>query len=336
MVQKIETGDIFTELNENGEQWRIDGDWRGKDLISVEQLSREAVDQVLVTADYLERLSKLEQKQVLAGKDVGVAFWQDSTRTYSSSVLAATRLGADVLGLHGMHAYSSTYKKGESLEKTIETLEALELNLIVLRHPDDDSGLRAAQVTKIPIVSGGAGKLEHPTQALLDVRTIRAETGRRAEDLHLVFVGDLKYGRTVHSLSKLMAIMGNKRMTLVATDEVKMPRGLVKWLVSQGVDVEETSDLRAAVREADIIYDTRVQREWFDSEEEYLKVKSAFQINSEVMKLVKSDAILMHPLPMVDEIAPEVDADPRAVYLPQQVNHGLWTRGAIMTLILEG
>ena len=272
-------------------------------------------------------------RYILEDKMIAVCFYQPSTRTYLSFMAAGQKLGAQTLGYPGMVEFSSV-NKGESLEDTIKTIEALQCDAIVLRHPEDDSALIAANAVETPIISGGAGKLEHPTQALLDLFTVVQETGQSPSNLHIAFVGDLKNGRTVHSLAKLMAIMGNQQMSFVSPEVVKMPTNLISWLNGRGVETYQTTDLLETLSCVDVIYDTRVQKEWFTTEEDYLKAKLGQQITPQVMSLAKPNAVLMHPLPRVDEITSDVDSDPRAAYF-RQVTNGLYTRMALLSLILS-
>lgn len=330
-MEKFATEEIFAHLA--APKWQIRGEFRGKDLISVVQLDRQSIQLVLDTADELEAMPHRMRVQLLAGKSIAVLFYQPSTRTYTSFIQAGQKLGADVMGIHGMTNYSSAYK-GETLADTVRTVQALGADCIVLRHFDDDSALVAASHTHIPIINAGSGKLEHPTQALLDVQTIMKESGRaQPEQAHIAFIGDLKYGRTVHSLAELMAILGTTYMSFVAPDELRMPRGLIEKLRARGVTCYETANLDEVIEEADVLYVTRVQREWFDSEAAYEAAQAGQQITPEVMAKARSDMILMHPLPRVDEITSEVDNDPRAVYF-KQVGHGLYVRMALLKLAL--
>lgn len=329
-MPKIETDQIFMEIG--APEWRVDGDFAGKDIISVEQLSRGSVEKVLAVADQIETMDPREVKKILENKSVAVLFYQPSTRTYMSFLLAGSKLGANTHGVHDM-TYSSAYK-GETIEDTIKTIEAMGFDAVCMRHPDDDSAFVAAKAGEIPVISGGSGKLEHPTQALLDVRTIMKETnGKRPEDLHIAFIGDLKYGRTVHSLSKLMAQMGTPIQTFVSPDNLRMPRGLINRLETSGVWAYETTDLKEVLSDADVIYMTRVQKEWFNSEEEYRLAAEAYKITQETMDMMKKDAVLMHPLPRVGEIDPVVDSDTRSAYF-REVGHGVFTRMALLSLVI--
>ncbi|MGF1504930.1 MAG: aspartate carbamoyltransferase [Anaerolineae bacterium] len=333
MATPLKAEEIFAHLA--APEWQITNDFRGKDIISVEQLSREAIWKVLSTANDLETMPFEKRHRALESKAVAVLFYQPSTRTYTSFTRAAQALGADVLGIHGMMQYSSAYK-GETLADTVRSMDARGFDSFVLRHFDVDSALIAARSIEIPIINAGSGKLEHPTQALLDVRTIIKEThNHNPQELHIVFVGDLKYGRTVHSLSKLMAILGAPEMSFVSPDVLRMPRNLIAGLNERGVETHETSSLNEVLEKADVLYITRVQREWFSTEEAYEEARSGQQITPAVMERIKPEAVLMHPLPRVDEITAEVDSDPRAAYF-RQVGHGLWVRMALLKLVLGG
>ncbi len=330
---RLQTHEIFIELKTP--RWKISSDFFGKDMISVVQLDDESIRLVLSTANRLEAMAHNQRAKILEGKSIAVLFYQPSTRTYTSFIQAGQKLGASVLGIHGMMQYSSAYK-GETLEDTIRTIEALGADLIVLRHFEDDSAVVAASAASVPVINAGSGKLEHPTQALLDVRTIIKETGRTdPENVHVAYVGDLKYGRTVHSLSELMANMGTRQMSFVSPPELQLPRSLRDKLTEYGVEVFETNSLDDVLDVADVLYVTRVQREWFASDEEYERARMSQQITPEVMAKARPDVVLMHPLPRVNEITPEVDTDPRAAYF-RQVGNGLYTRMALLKLILAG
>lgn len=325
----------ITELNQEirSEERKLGGDFRGKDILSVEQLDAESIAKVLERADEIQALTRRERRQLLPDKHITVVFYQPSTRTFCSFTRAAQELGAQVKWLQGMDQFSSV-AKGESLEDTIWALEAYETDLIVLRHFADNSALIAADETTIPVISGGAGKYEHPTQALLDLRTVIKESPLGDPRLmHIGFVGDLKYGRTVHSLARLLAITGVGKISFISPESLQLPRPILASLVNDGVNVAETESLDEAIGEVDVLYVTRIQEEWFEPGS-YAAVSGIYRITPQVMQKMKPEAIVMHPLPRVNEIEKAVDKDPRARYR-QQMRHGFYVRMALLSLILE-
>jgi aspartate carbamoyltransferase catalytic subunit len=317
-------------------QFQIDGSFVGKDILSVEQFSKSDIQIVLdLAAKFEKQYENGEQEKyssLLKGKRVAVCFYQPSTRTYMSTVAAAQDLGARVVAIPGMMEYSSVVK-GETLPDTVMTIQSMRYDAIALRHPSDESALIAAETANVPIMNAGAGKLEHPTQALLDVYTVLKEIHKKPENMHITFVADLKNGRTVHSLACMMATMGTRRISCVSPDMLRMPKAVVKQLREQGVEVTEHEALQEVAGETDLVYMTRVQKEWFSDEASYSKACQGTRMTLEMMKLLKPEARVMHPLPRVDEIDLEVDADPRAVYF-KQVANGLWVRMALWALIL--
>jgi aspartate carbamoyltransferase catalytic subunit len=315
----------------------IEGRFKGKHFVTISQIRTvDEIERIFEVADEMKAI--VEDKKAngdLAGYCVAEIFYQPSTRTFTSFLGAANWLGAMSIPVHGMSAYSSAVK-GESLADTIRSLyQTTAADVIVLRHPDDDSSEVAAQNSEVPIVNAGSGKKEHPTQSVLDLYTIRQELGKM-DDLHVAMVGDLKNGRTIKSLAKLLMVAGkNNRMTFVAPDELKAPEGFIEEVRGMGAEIEETDDIENVVADADVLYVTRVQKEWFDTEEDYEKVKGCYVVDEELMKKAKKKMAVMHPLPRVNEIVTGVDDDPRAAYF-RQMRSGLYTRMALLKLILRG
>lgn len=312
--------------------------FKNNHYISIDQIeSQDQVKLLFERADYMK--SVVESHKVyepLKGKDVAILFYQPSTRTFTSFMAAAQRLGAYTVGIHGMETYSSV-SKGETLEDTIRSIhQTTAADAIVLRHPDNNSSKVAASVSAVPIINAGSGKLEHPTQALLDLYTIHNNLGK-TQGLHVVMVGDLLYGRTVKSLAKLLALMdGGTKITFVAPDELKMPREDIASL-SGKLEIEETDNLKTALADADVVYMTRVQKEWFENAgklDEYERLKDRFVLTRHMVEKMGKDSIVMHPLPRVGEILHEVDDDPRAKYF-EQMRSGLYTRMALLELVLQ-
>lgn len=319
-------------------EWKIDS-WEGQSLVSVEQLTPESTSKVLEVSYEIENMERWQRYHILAGYHMLTMFEEASTRTYCSTGLAGQQLGALVMGIpNGGEA--SSFKKGETIADTIRALQEMELDLIGMRHSHDLSTYLAAKYARIPVLNLGSGKFEHPTQALLDLRTIYKETGieigmEDLSQLDIAFIGDPKHGRTIHSLAKLLAMMGMKNMYFVSPDELKMPQNLITQLKEQGVNVVETTRMEDVVRDVRIIYMTRIQKERFSNPALYDELAGRYKIDRSVMDEARLDMILMHPLPRVDEISPDVDEDPRAAYF-RQVNNGLYTRMSTLTLMLKG
>jgi aspartate carbamoyltransferase len=318
---------------------KIGGDFKGKDIISVDQFTDpQEIEFIFQIARQMrESVEAKKQRRELADSTLVELFYQPSTRTFTSFQAAALWLGCRrLIAIPGMAAYSSAVK-GESLIDTIRTVEqTTAADLIILRHPDDNSSERAALCARVPVINAGSGKKEHPTQAILDLYTIQQELGR-LNNLHVVMLGDLKYGRTVKSLAKLLALVdrGN-RISLVSPKLLRMPDKLVAQLKKKGVEVYQTEDLAEVLPQADVLYVTRIQKEWFAAEGKldlYQKLKGGYDINLEILKKAKKKMIVMHPLPRVGEIAYEVDADSRAAYF-RQMRNGLYTRMALLAAVL--
>ncbi|KAF9321079.1 hypothetical protein BGZ91_004604, partial [Linnemannia elongata] len=262
---------------------------------------------------------------LLHGKVMCSMFYEPSTRTSCSFQAAMLRLGGTVVGADGS---SSSVVKGETLADTVRTLGCYG-DLIVLRHPAPGSAATAAKFSKVPIINAGDGVGEHPTQAFLDVYTIREELGT-VNGLTITLVGDLKNGRTVHSLVKLLAYY-HVTLNLVSPPSLRMPEDVKAELIKAGIAINELTDLNEVIAESDVVYVTRVQKERFENLEEYERVKSAYIINNKMMSKAKTQMIVMHPLPRVSEIEPEVDFDQRAAYF-RQMRYGLYVRMALLAL----
>ncbi|KAK4695028.1 aspartate carbamoyltransferase catalytic subunit, partial [Lecanoromycetidae sp. Uapishka_2] len=302
----------------------------GQHLLSVKQLGLSKLDQLLEVAR--EMRIAIEQNRVLNilnGVVLGEIFYEPSTRTSTSFDAAMKRVGGQTVILN--ESYSST-QKGESLEDTIRTVGQY-TDAIVLRHPDEDAIDAAAIVSPVPIINGGNGAKEHPTQGLLDLLTIMEELGT-IHGLTITFVGDLRYGRTVHSLCELLR---HYRVTinLCSPPSLEMPSKMTQQIQDRGqLGVTCTELSINIVCESDVIYCTRIQKERFSDPKLYEKVKGSLTVDPNVMKNAKSKMILMHPLPRNREVTPEVDRDPRAAYF-RQMKYGLFLRMALLSLILR-
>jgi aspartate carbamoyltransferase len=239
------------------------------------------------------------------------------------------RLGGSVIPINEVK-YSSV-SKGESLPDTIRTLECY-ADVIVLRHPETGSAAIAAKAARKPIINAGDGVGEHPTQALLDTFTIMEELGR-LDALNVTMLGDLKYGRTVHSLARLLSQFSNIKLNYVSPDILKMPKEVMDEVAAKNVPQAEYSTLTEVLPQTDVLYVTRVQKERFEDPADYEKVKGAYVIDPDTMKVAKQGMIVMHPLPRVGEISPDFDDDPRAAYF-RQMEYGLYVRMALLAMVL--
>lgn len=305
------------------------GRFYGKDILSVAQFSRGDLEYIFGVAEAMRTMvAHIGAFDLLKGKILANLFYEPSTRTSSSFLAAMERLGGSVIPINEVR-YSSV-SKGESLPDTVRTLECY-ADVIVLRHPETGSAAIAAAAARKPIINAGDGIGEHPTQALLDLFTIREELGR-IDGLTVTMLGDLKYGRTVHSLAKLLALF-DVRVRYVAPDILRMPPDLVAQLRERGLPQAEHSTLDPVLAETDVLYVTRVQKERFENLDEYETVKNAYVITPETLAAARPKMALMHPLPRVGEIAPEVDDDPRAAYF-RQMEYGLYVRMALLAMVL--
>uniref|UniRef100_K3X9Z5 aspartate carbamoyltransferase n=1 Tax=Globisporangium ultimum (strain ATCC 200006 / CBS 805.95 / DAOM BR144) TaxID=431595 RepID=K3X9Z5_GLOUD len=307
------------------------GSWEGENILSIEQFGVESAKRVLQVADEMRAIVKSQGAcDLLKGKLLANVFFEPSTRTSCSFQAAMLRLGGMVVPVNES---SSSSKKGETLADTIRCMECYS-DVIVLRHPVKGSAAVAASATKKPVLNAGDGVGEHPTQALLDLYTIYNELGRSL-DLSgkvVTMVGDLKNGRTVHSLARLLALF-NVKINYVAPESLKMPRSIFEELAARGISQHETTDLDSVVNESDVLYVTRVQKERFESEDEYNAVKDSFVITLATIANAKKNMVVMHPLPRVGEIALEVDSDPRAAYF-RQMENGMYVRMALLALVM--
>jgi len=303
--------------------------WYGKDILSVRQFTREDLEYVFAVAHEMRiMVERVGTFDLLKGKILANLFYEPSTRTSSSFTSAMERLGGSVIPINEVK-YSSV-SKGESLPDTVRTLECY-ADVIVIRHPEVGSAAIAAKAARKPVINAGDGIGEHPTQALLDSFTIREELGR-VDGLTVTLLGDLKHGRTVHSLARLLSLY-KVRLNYVSPEILRMPSDLIEELKAKGIDQAEHSTLGKALPETDVLYVTRVQKERFADEATYNSVKGAYVIDAAIMRAAKERMIVMHPLPRVGEIAPDFDDDPRAAYF-RQMEYGLYIRMALLGMVL--
>jgi aspartate carbamoyltransferase len=303
--------------------------WYGKDIISVKQFSREDLEYIFAVAHEMhDMVDHVGTFDLLKGKILANLFYEPSTRTSSSFTAAMERLGGSVIPINEVK-YSSV-SKGESLPDTVRTLECY-ADVIVIRHPEVGSAALAAKAAHKPVINAGDGIGEHPTQALLDAFTIKEELGH-LDGLTVTLLGDLKHGRTVHSLARLLSLYKVK-LNYIAPDILRMPAELIEELKAKGIEQAEYTSLDQPLPGTDVLYVTRVQKERFTDEAVYESVKGAYVIDPKVMKAAKERMIVMHPLPRVGEIAVEFDDDPRAAYF-RQMEYGLYVRMALLAMVL--
>lgn len=317
----------------------INGEFAGADIISTAQFDRDDVDRVMGEADGMATMVHDQGRcDLLSDRLVANLFYEPSTRTFLSFEAAAKRLGAETLATQGVE-YSSI-SKGETLEDTIRTVERY-ADVIAMRHSRVGAAAIAANVSRVPIINGGDGIGEHPTQALLDLYTIKHKLGT-VEDLTVTMVGDLKNGRTVHSLARLLALYGTK-LNYVSPKQLEMPANVVSELNALGVQQYATQDLMEVIGDSDVVYGLRTQKERFKPDHgpfkavrgrrQYDRVKNDYVITPQIMTHAKPrDMILLHPLPRVNEIHADVDSDPRAAYF-DQVESGQYVRMACLALV---
>ncbi|HEY4533055.1 MAG TPA: aspartate carbamoyltransferase [Fusobacterium sp.] len=295
-----------------------------RNFISIQELSRQEILDLLALA---KELKEQPEPDLLKGKIVATLFFEPSTRTRLSFTSAAYRIGANVLGFDSIQGTS--VMKGESFEDTIRMVSSYS-DVIVIRHPQDGTAQRAANISSVPVINAGDGKNEHPSQTLLDLYTIQEELGS-LEDKKIAFIGDLKYGRTVHSLTRAMKHF-HAKFYFVAPDLIQMPRYLLQELEEAGLEYSLHRHYEEILAEIDILYMTRIQKERFEDPKDFEKVESAYRIEKEdIVGKCQEHMIILHPLPRVDEIAVSVDECKHALYFQQAAN-GVPVREAMMAL----
>ena len=296
-------------------------------LIETQQFDREALKKLFALATSLEG----KREKSLEGKILASLFYEPSTRTRFSFESAMMRLGGDVLTMESVRD-SSSDKKGETLEDAIKVVNNY-ADAIVLRHSETGSAARAAAVSKVPIINAGDGNMgQHPTQALLDLYTIQREL-KREDDIHIAFVGNLKYYRSPRSLSYLLSKYANITVTFVSTPELRMGDDVKDHLKENNVKFVETDDMASVISTMDVLYQTRIAKDWIKNVADFDKLKGRYVITRAVADSMKDGAIIIHPLPRADEIELEVDDSPHAVYF-KQVGYGLLVRMALLKTLL--
>jgi aspartate carbamoyltransferase len=306
-----------------------DAPYYGMDILSVKQFDRKDLEYIFGVAHEMQGMvRRIGTFDLLKGKILASLFYEPSTRTSSSFTSAMERLGGSVIPINEVR-YSSV-SKGESLPDTVRTLESY-ADVIVLRHSEVGSAALAAKYARKPVINAGDGVGEHPTQALLDIFTIHQEL-KRLDGLTVTMVGDLKNGRTVHSLARLLTLY-NVKLNYVSPAILRMPTEIIEEIAGSHIPQTEVETLDSVLAETDVLYVTRIQKERFTDPEEYESVKGSYVITPEVMQSAKDEMIVMHPLPRVGEISMEVDDDPRAAYF-RQMEYGLYTRMALLAMVL--
>jgi aspartate carbamoyltransferase catalytic subunit len=293
-----------------------------KHLISIHDFSR---DEILETLSLAREFEKNPRQPILSDKIVATIFFEPSTRTRLSFETAANRLGARVIGFSDIGNTSVT--KGETLKDTIKMVSNYS-DLIVIRHPLDGSARYASEISSVPVINAGDGANQHPTQTMLDLYSILKTQGK-LENLKINMVGDLKYGRTVHSLLQAMSHF-NPEFLFTSPDELKMPAEYKEYLTNLNIPFSETKNLSKGLEDSDIIYMTRVQRERFTDPIEYERVKNFYSLNLSMLSGCKPNMKILHPLPRVNEISQDVDASDHAYYF-EQAENGVYTRMAIIS-----
>ncbi len=301
-----------------------------QDIISVDQFDRDKLAYVFARArEMREMVQRVGRADLLTGFVLACLFYEPSTRTSSSFIAAMERLGGNVIPITQGVQFSSV-SKGESLADTVRTLEQY-ADAIVLRHPEIGSARLAADYASVPLINAGDGAGEHPTQALLDLFTIREELGK-IDGLKIAMIGDLRYGRTVQSLTKLL-LHFDVSLRYVSPEILRLPLNTMNQVINAGLDVRETHDVADVIENADVLYVTRVQKERFSDLTQYEEVRNYYEITPELMEQAKEKMVVMHPLPRVGEIHYTVDKDPRAAYF-RQVQNGMYIRMALLAAVL--
>ena len=301
-----------------------------RSLIDIKELTVEEIEELIAVAEDIIANPK-KYSEVCHGKKLATLFFEPSTRTRLSFEAAMYELGGNVLGFS--EAQSSSAAKGESVSDTAKTVSCY-ADIIAMRHPKEGAPLVASMRASVPVINAGDGGHNHPTQTLTDLLTIHREKGR-FENLTIGLCGDLKFGRTVHSLISAMARYKGVKFVLISPEELRVPEYVInEVLIPGGCDYVEVRSLEDYIGELDILYMTRVQRERFFNEQDYIRLKDTYILDGEKLKKVKSDLCIMHPLPRVNEIAVSVDDDPRACYF-KQVLYGKYVRMALIMKLLE-
>ena len=300
----------------------------GKDIISIKDFGKEQLERIFASTDRIMQLNPSERLEICRGRTLGYLFYEPSTRTRLSFDAAMASVGGSSLGIADIS--SSSAQKGESLADTVKIM-SIYSDILVLRHPLDGSSRFAAEISDKPVINGGSGTEEHPTQAIQDLFTIKKEKGR-IDGLKIGIIGDLKYGRTVYSL---LYGLGNYDVDvrLISPESLRIRSDSV-YEIKKKLDFAESASIEDHIDDLDVLYVTRIQKERFQDEEEYLKVKGSYVVGLDLLKQMKGDSIIMHPLPRLDEISPDVDNTKNARYF-KQAEYGMHARAALLGLALN-
>ena len=300
-----------------------------RSLIDIMELSTDEIEELINTA--LDIIDKPEKyNECCRHRKLATLFFEPSTRTRLSFEAAMYELGGNVIGFS--EAASSSASKGESVADTVRVVSCY-ADIIAMRHPKEGAPIVAAQRTTVPIINGGDGGHFHPTQTLTDLLTIKRKKGR-LDHMTIGLCGDLKFGRTVHSLIRALVRYEDIHFVFISPEELRVPDYITDMLKEMGISYEENTSLEDTIADLDLLYMTRVQKERFFNEEDYVRLKDFYILNKQKMELAKPDMLVLHPLPRVNEISVEVDDDPRAVYF-KQVQYGVYVRMALILTLLE-
>ena len=299
-----------------------------KDIISIKDFSKDQLEKIFTSTDKMVQLDSSQRREICKGKTLGYLFYEPSTRTRLSFDSAMASIGGNSLGISNIS--SSSTQKGESLADTVKIM-SIYSDILVLRHTLDGSSRFASEISEKPVINAGSGTEEHPTQAIQDLFTIKKEK-KKIDGLKIGIVGDLKYGRTVYSL---LYGLGNYDVDvrLISPESLRI-RSDSTYEIKKNLDFTESTQLEDHIDELDVLYVTRIQKERFPDEEEYLKVKGSYVVGLDIVKQMKEDSIILHPLPRIDEISTEVDKTKNAKYF-QQAEYGKHTRAALLGLTLN-
>ena len=299
-----------------------------KDVISIKDFNKEKLEKIFASTDKIIQLNSADRREICKGKTLGYLFYEPSTRTRLSFESAMASVGGNSLGISDVS--SSSTQKGESLADTVRIM-SIYSDVLVLRHPLDGSSRFASEISEKPIINAGSGTEEHPTQAIQDLFTIKKEK-KKIDGLKIGIVGDLKYGRTVYSL---LYGLGNYDVDvhLISPESLKI-RSDSTYEIKKRLDFTESPNIEDHIDELDVLYVTRIQKERFPDEEEYLKVKGSYVVGIDLLKKMKDDSIILHPLPRIDEISADIDKTKNAKYF-EQAEYGKHTRAALLGLTLN-
>jgi len=299
-----------------------------KHIISIPELTRKELELIVTTAG---KLKAEQQPDLIKNKVIASCFFEPSTRTRLSFETAIQRIGGRVIGFDNS-GNTSLAKKGETLADSVQVISSY-VDAFVMRHPQEGAARLASEYSNgVPVINAGDGSNQHPSQTLLDLFTI-SETQKKLDGVNIAFVGDLKYGRTVHSLTQALAKFNNNRFFFIAPEALAMPDSILEELDEANIEYSLHSDIESVIPEVDILYMTRVQRERFD-ESEYAHIKSAYILSASLLKNARTNMKILHPLPRVDEITTDVDSTPHAYYF-QQAGNGVYAREALLALVLN-